>query len=600
MAGVRVMEGVVTNRASALPPRQEKPSPLAAVWQWANKAGAVIADLRSRISALESRPQARDGVSIASLFIDQDNILVAMLSDGRSLKAGRVTPPAPAIDVASIEGMIARRVEASVAALNAREPVNLTAIQERIDGVYTALAGFRQPKDGESVTVDDVKPLIAAEVDRVVGALPKPESPAPAILPDFDRLISDRVAAAVAAIPPPAPGKDVDLLVVQAMVAAEVAKAPRPKDGESVTVDDVRPVISAEVARAVGELPKQEVKGAVVTADLDRLIADRVAVAVAAIPPAPAGKDADPVVLQAMVAAEVAKLPPIDLVVSRAVAALPAPAIDAAAIERLVADRVTIAVAAIPPASPGRDIDPVVVQAMIAAEVAKLPRPKDGESISEDAVRSMVVDAVNEVVGTWSPPQDGHPPTDEELTPLVESAVHRAVAAIPKAKDGVGIADMIVNAEGRLAVVLTDNRRIDAGPVVPEPIEGPAGRSISDASVNGDGELVITMSDGATIVAGGVVGPPGKSIKGDAGRGIASLRIVGNDLVATFTDGDEHLIGRVVGKAGKPGEPGKSIKGDKGSSFTFSTSYVPSNIDQFRVVEMADDDGNVRRMITLD
>jgi hypothetical protein len=665
-----LMEGVISNRASAPPPRQEKPSPLAAVWQWANKAGTVIADLRSRISALESRPQARDGVSIASLFIDQDNILVAMLSDGRSIKAGRVTPPAPAIDAASIEDMIARRVEASVAALNAREPVNLTAIQDRIDGVYTALAGFHQPKDGESVTVDDVKPLIAAEVERVVGALPKPESPAPVILPDFDRLISDRVAVAVAAIPPASPGKDVDLLVVQAMVAAEVAKAPRPKDGESVTVDDVRPVISAEVARAVGELPKQEVRAAVVAADLDRMIADRVAVAMAAIPPALPGKDIDPIVVQAMIAAEVAKLPrPKDGVtlgelrpaiddavssavasavaslpkpkdgesitidditpmvrdeVSRAIRDLPAPPepIDMALIERFVSDRVAVAVAAIPPALPGKDVDPVVVQAMVAAEVAKLPRPKDGESIeestirsmvadavsaipapkdgesiSEDAVRSMVVEAVNQIVGAWSPPQDGHTPTEEELAPLVEAAVGRAVSALPKANDGVGIADMIVNGDGRLAVVLTDARRLDAGKVVPDAVEGPPGRSVKDADVNEDGVLVLTMSDGETIVAGAVVGPPGKDIKGDAGRGVASLRIVANDLVATFTDGDEQLIGRVVGK---PGKPGQSIKGDPGSTFMFSDSYAASGMEQFRVVEMVDDAGNVRRMITLD
>lgn len=775
------MEGVVSNLASAPPPpRPEKPSPLSAVWQWANKAGAVIADLRTRISALESRPQARDGVSIANIFVDQDNVLVAMMSDGTSLKAGRVTHPVPAIDAASIEDMIAARVEAALAAGSIREPISLAAMQERIDGVYTALAGFRQPKDGESVTVDDVAPLVAAEVERVVGALPKPEYPAPVILPDFDRMISDRVAAAVAsippalpgkdadllvvqamvgdavakalrtnegiigsvsaeierlvsdrvavavaAIPPAAPGKDVDLLVVQAMVAAEAAKLPRPKDGvtigdvrpaiddavfravasavaslpkpkdgESVTIDDIAPMVRDEVSRAVRDLPAPPEP--VDMASIERFVADRVSVAVAMIPPAPAGKDADPVVLQAMVAAEVAKLPrpkdgesvsigdllptidaavsrsvtampalkdsvtvddllpaiddavsravaslprpkdgesvavedllpTIDWVVSRAVAALPVPAIDMAAVERFVEDRVTIAVAAIPPALPGKDVDPIVVQAMIAAEVAKLPPPKDGESIdesairsmvaeavaaipaakdgesvSEDVVRSMVVDAVNDVVAAWHQPQDGHTPTDEELAPLVESAVHRAVSAIPRANDGVGIADMIVNAEGRLSVVLTDARRLDAGKVVPDAVEGPPGRSIQDANVNSDGVLVVTMSDGTTLDVGRVVGPPGENIKGDAGRGVASLRIVSNDLVVTFTDGEEKTIGRVVGKPGKDGDPGESIKGDKGSSFAFSTSYPASDIDQFRVVEMADDDGNVRRMITLD
>jgi hypothetical protein len=640
MAGVRLMEGVVTNRASAPQQRPEKPSPLTAVWQWANKAGAAIADLRTRISALESRPQARDGVSITSLLIDQDNVLMATMSNGTTLKAGRIVVQPTAIDVASIEDMVARRVEAAAAALMVREPVDISAVHQRIDSVYTALAGFRQPKDGESVTVDDVAPLIAAEVARVVGAMPKPEEPAPVVLPDFDRMISDRVSAAVAAIPPAAPGKDAELLVVQAMVAAEVAKLPRPKDGatieemraavddtvsravaalpklkdgESVTINDIAPMVRDEVSRAIRDLPAAPAP--VDMALVERFVADRVAVAVAAIPPAPAGKDVDLVVLQAMVAAEVAKLPlpkdgdsvtvedllpTIDWVASKAVAALPEPTIDTVAIERLVEDRVAIAVAALPPASPGKDIDPVVVQAMIAAEVAKIPRPKDGESISEDAVRLMVVEAVNQIVGAWSPPQDGHTPTEEELDPLVEAAVGRALSALPKANDGVGIADVIVNGEGRLAVVLTDARRLDAGKVVPDAVEGPPGRSVKDAVVNENGALVLTMSDGETIVAGSVVGPPGKDIKGDAGRGIASLRILADDLFVTFTDGEEQKIGRVVGEPGKPGDPGKSIKGDKGSSFTFSTSYLASDIDQFRVVEMADDDGNVRRMITLD
>jgi hypothetical protein len=77
-------------------------------------------------------------------------------------------------------------------------------------------------KDGTSVTLEDVAPLIVAEV-----------------------------AKAVSALPPPINGKDGE------SVKGEQGDPGLPgKDGSSVTVNDVAPLITSEVAKAVHALPR--------------------------------------------------------------------------------------------------------------------------------------------------------------------------------------------------------------------------------------------------------------------------------------------------------------------------------------------------------
>jgi hypothetical protein len=52
-----------------------------------------------------------------------------------------------------------------------------TAAVERLVGleVHKAFSQLPAPKDGTSVTVDDVAPLVAAEVARAIETLPRPE-----------------------------------------------------------------------------------------------------------------------------------------------------------------------------------------------------------------------------------------------------------------------------------------------------------------------------------------------------------------------------------------------------------------------------------------
>jgi hypothetical protein len=77
--------------------------------------------------------------------------------------------------------------------------------------------------DGKDADPNEIAALLVPEVERAVASLPKPEN-----------------------------GKDVNPEVVRLMIVEEVAKIDRPKDGQdgkSVTVDDVLPVIEEAIAK---------------------------------------------------------------------------------------------------------------------------------------------------------------------------------------------------------------------------------------------------------------------------------------------------------------------------------------------------------------
>lgn len=157
------------------------------------------------------------------------------------------------------------------------------------DLVAAAVETLPKPKDGEngvSVTVDDVMPALLQAVD----AIPRPKDYDPEVL---QKAVHDAVAAipkpkdgmsvgiddvmpallqAVDAIPRPANGKDYDPEVLHKAVQDAVAALPRPKDGEdgvSITLDDVRPLVDEGIAKAVAAIPKPRdgVDGKSVTAE---------------------------------------------------------------------------------------------------------------------------------------------------------------------------------------------------------------------------------------------------------------------------------------------------------------------------------------------
>ena len=96
--------------------------------------------------------------------------------------------------------------------------------------VSEAVAAIPTPKDGKSVTLEDVRPLL-----------------------------QELVTAAVGEIPVPRDGKDYDPAALKRAVDDAVSKAvaeiPVPQDGKSVTVEDVRPVLQELVTAAIPELP---------------------------------------------------------------------------------------------------------------------------------------------------------------------------------------------------------------------------------------------------------------------------------------------------------------------------------------------------------
>jgi len=177
------------------------------------------------------------------------------------------------------------------------EPLVAAAVARAVDDLPAA-------KDGVSVTLDDVKPLIAAETERAVAALP---------LPDLVEPVETAVAAAVAALPPAIDGKSVTLndvrpliaqeaeravaalppvdviAPVEAAVAAAVSALPVPADGKSVTIADVEPIIAGAVASAVAALPTPADGKSVTVADVEPVIAAAVERAVAALPVAKDG-----------------------------------------------------------------------------------------------------------------------------------------------------------------------------------------------------------------------------------------------------------------------------------------------------------------------
>jgi len=203
---------------------------------------------------------------------------------------------------------VQRMIDDAIAALpmpRDGKSVTVADIQPLIaEAVARAVGDLPPAKDGVSVTLDDVKPLIAAETERAVAALP---------LPDLVEPVGTAVAAAVAALPPAIDGKSVTLddvrpliaqeaeravaalppvdviAPVEAAVAAAVSALPAPVDGKSVTVADVEPIIAGAVASAVASLPTPADGKSVTVADVEPVIAAAVERAVAALPVAKDG-----------------------------------------------------------------------------------------------------------------------------------------------------------------------------------------------------------------------------------------------------------------------------------------------------------------------
>ncbi len=573
---VEHMERVIAETAEKIPP--------ALVSAVVNSDGELIHVFSDGVEKNLGVVRGSAAAAIVDAIVSDEGRLVVTMTNGQRIDAGRVQgrdgetieesavmamvdravaalpPAAPGADAdpALVEDLVNRKVEAAVAALPPAKDADMEALYQHIEEKISALPPAAPGADADPALVEELvlervtAAVVALDnqieafhqrIETKIADLPPGAPGADADPALVEALVAKKVEAAIAALPPAPAGKDADMDAVFRAISDAVAEIPRPKDGKDADPEGVRLMINLSVAQFLEANPIKTVSVEEISAMVEK--------AVAALPPAAPGADAD---------------------------------MDA------LYQRIEEKIAALPPAEPGASVDPAEVAEMVSAAV---------RDVDLGDVTAAAVLAVQALFDAMPKPKDGESVTIEQIAPLVDEAVSKAAASIPAGADGVGIVDLIVDAAGRLQVVTTDKRRIDAGRVVPEAIPGPAGNSLADASVNDEGNLVLRMQDGQEIEAGHVVGKPGDSVKGDAGRGIEKVELRGNDLHATFTDGTEVTVGRVVGKQGKPGE---ARHGDPGASIELvnvrEAHLSPADLALLREAEITLNDGTTLTVFT--
>jgi integrin beta 3 len=314
--------------------------------------------------------------------------------------------------------------------------------------------------------------------------------------------------------------------------------------------------------------------GTFIAARVDRALSPVLTVVeaqLAATPQAKDGKDADPrevaEIVRSEISAEVKSirdiveaipdvpaLPDIPALVTRAVAGLPG----------IVAETVKAEVAKLPPAEkgdpgePGRDGE----NGKDGVDGNDGSAGLDGKDADPQEIAALLLPEVEKAVAAIPVPKDGRDGTDVDFTKvahLVAEEVAKVAAKIPvpkdgkdgaNGKDGIGIAETLINRSGELVMTRTDGSAATVGVVV--------GRDGVDGK---DGAAGIDGKDGTS----GERGDPGeRGEKGDPG-------IDGRD--ADPVEVAKHLIPEVeravssipVPKDGRDGIDGKDgSTGEKG------------------------------------
>lgn len=119
------------------------------------------------------------------------------------------------------------RLNAAIASIKAPE-VDLDEIAQRAAALIPA------PKDGESVTLEQVEPILSKKIDAWLDDVPIPENGTSVTLEDVEPLLKNLVEQAVAALPP--------------------AKKGDKGDKGEVDPDELKALVSQEVERAVSEI----------------------------------------------------------------------------------------------------------------------------------------------------------------------------------------------------------------------------------------------------------------------------------------------------------------------------------------------------------
>lgn len=137
-------------------------------------------------------------------------------------------------------------------------------------------------------------------------------------------------------------------------------------------------------------------------------------------------------------------------------------------------------------------LDTSVIERLVVLEVGKavsaIRVPEDGKSVTTEDVQPIVAAAVSKAMAELPQPKDGAPGPAGQPGPAgpagadgrdaepvsisdVEGLVNRAIAALPRAKDGIGLAGALIDRDGQLVVTLTDGTSKTLGPVVGKDID---------------------------------------------------------------------------------------------------------------------------------
>lgn len=175
---------------------------------------------------------------------------------------------------------LVKRMDDMDAALKGLPDVVSKDLERRVQAAVDAIP---HPKDGTSVTADDVVPLIADEVSKAVKSLPPPKDGESVTVDQLAPLVQEEVAKAVERLPAPRDGKDADPEQMAALVAKAVADIPRPEDGRSITPEEVAPMLSELVSKAVAEIPRPKDGESISATEVQRMVDEAVTKAMQSI-----------------------------------------------------------------------------------------------------------------------------------------------------------------------------------------------------------------------------------------------------------------------------------------------------------------------------
>ncbi|WP_448113068.1 hypothetical protein [Mesorhizobium amorphae] len=174
--------------------------------------------------------------------------------------------PGTSVTVEDVEPLVLACVAEAVAAIPPVEPreVDPELVQELIQRAVSALPPV-EPKGVDPVHLEE---MVCSETERVLSTWERPK--------DGLSVTEDQVQP-----------------MIEEQVRLAFASVPVPRDGEDADMEEISRQISALVEEAVAAIPTVEIDMEAVRTQIEQLVA--------ALPPAPPGKDADPEVMSAMI-----------------------------------------------------------------------------------------------------------------------------------------------------------------------------------------------------------------------------------------------------------------------------------------------------------